>query len=427
MATPKMTVAPPLGVEGMAKEAHQLWQETPLESHIRKAGNFPEVEAQMPLLPSRKKAQIWDRLSALLGEKNPLAHPVDAKNHAVWLFDNTAYKVSGSKHQWRAEVIAAYFAKDSGDDISEAVAKISEVLGISKNDGTRQRIAERLQPFLDCVIPAHFVRLQIDDQTFKLGPSSGEGISSDVVQFKSKQKEGDVITPSLAELQSETPPTTFFAEETGWAIISDIDDTIKRTMTGSALGVLQSTFIDDPAVIEGMPELYKYMHKKFDEPPIWYLSASPYNLYPFLRTFLLETAKYPPGPLLLRDASWMSLAGLLASVTQGTQAYKVSRMREIHKWFPKRNFICIGDSSQTDPEAYGQLYRENKGWIAHIFIRMVTGVSEVEMDDDKNKPERFEKAFKDVPKEAWTLFNDPAEVYPKLDTITTKKRWSFFR
>jgi phosphatidate phosphatase APP1 len=410
----------------MAQEIHQYWEETPLESHIREVGNFPEIEAKMPLLPSRKKACIWDRLSSLLSERNPLAHAVDPKKHTVWLFDNTAYRAPGLKDQWKSETIAAYFAKDSGDDVSDTVAKLSEVLGIAKDDDTRQRIAQRLQPFLDCVLPAHYVRLQMDDQTIKLGPSSSEGISSDIITFKSKQKEGATVTPTLVELQSETPVTTFFADETGWAIISDIDDTIKRTMTGSALGVLQSTFIDDPVPIEGMPELYQYMQEKFDQPPIWYLSASPYNLYPFLRTFLLETAKYPPGPLLLRDASWMSLAGLLASVTQGTQAYKVDRMQHIHQWFPKRTFICIGDSTQSDPEAYGQMYRANKGWIAHIFIRMVTGVSEVEMNDEKNKPERFEKAFEGVPKEAWTLFHDPKELYSHVDTMT-KKKWHFFR
>lgn len=29
--------------------------------------------------------------------------------------------------------------------------------------------------------------------------------------------------------------------------------------------------------------------------------------------------------------------------------------------------------------------------------------------DDKNQPDRFEKAFEDIPKEAWHVFSDPAE------------------
>jgi phosphatidate phosphatase APP1 len=411
----------PLGVVGATQEAHQFFQETEAEARSRKLGHYPEIEAKMPLLPSRKKACIWDRLSALLGEKNPLGRPVNPEEHTVWLFDNTAYQAG--KDTWNAEVVAAYFVKDTGDDFSDAVAKISEVLGIAKDNATRQRIAQRLQPFLDCILPAHYVRLQVHDQTFKLGPSSTEGISSDVIKFKAKERETDTLTPSLVELKSETPPTTFFAEETGWAVISDIDDTIKRTMTGSALGVLQSTFVDDPLPIEGMPELYHYINERLHSPPFWYLSASPYNLYKFLRQFLLDTAKYPPGMLILRDASWMSLAGLLASVTQGTQAYKVDRMRKIHTQFPKRTFICIGDSTQTDPEAYGQIYREYEGWIEHIFIRKVTGVSEVDMDQsEKNRPERFAKAFENIPTEKWTIFTDPSEVAKVIDTLRMEKK-----
>jgi len=415
-----------MGPEGALKEIRQMWQETPLELKSRKSGNFPDIESKMPLLPSRKRAPLLDRLSALLGEKNPLGRPVNAKDHNVWLLDNTAYRVKGSKNQWQVEAVVAYFVKDSGDNSSETVAKLSEILGLAKDDAARKMIAERLQPFLDCVLPAHQVRLQLEEQVFKLGPSSTEGISSDEIKFKSIKKGGDNLTPTLANIESETAATTFFAEETGWGVISDIDDTIKKTMTGTAIGVLQSTFIDDPLPIEGMPELYHYMAEKLDAPPFWYLSASPYNLYRFLRSFILDIAKYPPGSLILRDASWMSLAGLLASVTQGTQAYKVDRMRKIHSWFPQRTFVCIGDSTQSDPEAYGQMFRENKGWIAAIFIRKVMGISEVEMNDDKNDPERFEKAFEGVPKDVWHVFEDPKEIYAKLDALTAKK-WGFFK
>lgn len=414
------------------KETHQLYQETSWESENRKLGNFPEIESLMPLLPSRKKAHLYDRLSSLLGEHNPLAHPVDAKDHTVWLFDNTASQVPGQKDQWKTEVVAAYFVKDSGDDTSEIVGKICEVLGIAKDDRTRQRIAERLQPFLDCVLPAHTVQLSVEGQTFKLGPSSSEGITSDVVKFRSSAKDGGNTIPSLVGIGSETRPATNFAKETGWAVISDVDDTIKKTLTSSALGVLQSTFIDDPTPIEGMPELYSYMFKKLGKPPFWYLSASPYNLYKFLRTFILDTVKYPAGTLILRDASWMSLAGLLASVTQGTQAYKVDRMKKIQKQFPERTFICVGDSTQSDPESYGQMYREHAGWIGAIFIRKVTGISEAQMDKEKNEPERFEKAFEGIPKEIWHVFEDPKELYEKVDEtikrglITSKAKRGWF-
>lgn len=87
--------------------------------------------------------------------------------------------------------------------------------------------------------------------------------------------------------------------------------------------------------------------------PWFYLSASPYNLYPFLRDFTHRY--YPRGQLILRDASWMTIPGLLSNLTLGTQRYKVDRMKKLYEWLPKKKIICIGDSTQSDPEAYGEL------------------------------------------------------------------------
>lgn len=54
-----------------------------------------------------------------------------------------------------------------------------------------------------------------------------------------------------------------------------------------------------------------------------------------------------------------------------------------------------------------------------IFIRKATDVSAIGIED-KNQPERFEKAFKDVPKEAWHVFEDPAECLPIIQTLISK-------
>lgn len=59
--------------------------------------------------------------------------------------------------------------------------------------------------------------------------------------------------------------------------------------------------------------------------------------------------------MILRDASWMNLSGLLSNLTLGTREYKEDRMKKINTWLPKRKMICIGDSTQSDPEAYGEV------------------------------------------------------------------------
>jgi len=103
-----------------------------------------------------------------------------------------------------------------------------------------------------------------------------------------------------------------------------------------------------------MPELYAYIQTLITKSAPWfYLSASPYNLYSFLRDF--RERHYPHGQLILRDSSWMTIPGLLSNLTLGTEEYKIDRINKVHKWLPKRNMILVGDSTQSDPEAYGRL------------------------------------------------------------------------
>lgn len=102
-----------------------------------------------------------------------------------------------------------------------------------------------------------------------------------------------------------------------------------------------------------MPELYKYIQELISPTaPFFYLSASPYNLYQFLSAFRQKF--YPQGTMILRDSSWMNLSGLLSNLTLGTQQYKSDRCTKINSWIPKRKMILIGDSTQSDPEAYGE-------------------------------------------------------------------------
>jgi phosphatidate phosphatase APP1 len=91
-------------------------------------------------------------------------------------------------------------------------------------------------------------------------------------------------------------------------------------------------------------------------------------------------------------------------------------MMKVHSWFPRRKFVCLGDSTQSDPEAYSEMYRRFPDWIGKIFIRKVTGVAELD-ETQKNSDARFEKAFKGVPKEIYHVFEDPSELYELIDAL----------
>ena len=78
--------------------------------------------------------------------------------------------------------------------------------------------------------------------------------------------------------------------------------------------------------------------------------------------------------------------------------------------------LCVGDSTQSDPEVYGDMYRRYPGWIKVVFIRKVTDVAEMNKTE-KNAPERFEKAFRDVPRDVWKVFTDPSELYDAVNAL----------
>ena len=405
-------------MQALFGKVRQVMQEDAPERETRRTGSFSKTESSLPKHVSSKRDISWtDNLSSYLGANNPLAKEVDPKKESVWLLDNTAYRPIHSyphrQQPYQAEFVAAYFQHNSGKDVSKAVADIADKIGLKDKEGDKgdseRRIAERLQPFADGIAPARSVKIEFENgRVSKLGPGARSAVSTNTITAIEEHKNGETMSTHTLpkEVSPQGPMTTYFSEPEGWLVISDIDDTIKITMTPSPIGILQTTFVDDPAVIPGMPELYQEIRSTIN--PAWtYLSASPYNLYPFLREFVHE--HYPPGPLTLRDASWMDFGGFLASLTQGTEAYKSSRIEKMHSWLPKRKVLCVGDSTQTDAESYGEICRKYPGWIKKVFIRKVVDVGEMQ-STDKNSDERFEKAFKGVDRSIWQTFVEPKEL-----------------
>jgi hypothetical protein len=54
-----------------------------------------------------------------------------------------------------------------------------------------------------------------------------------------------------------------------------------------------------------------------------------------------------------------------------------------------------------------------------ILIRKATDIAAIGIDE-KNEPERFEEAFKDIPREAWHVFEDPNECIPLIEEALSR-------
>ena len=117
----------------------------------------------------------------------------------------------------------------------------------------------------------------------------------------------------------------------------------------------------------------------------------------------------------------MNLGAFLLALTAGVQAFKVERIKGVYGMFPGRKMICIGDSTQSDPETYAETYHNHPDWVRAIFIRKVTGVAEMD-EQRKNSDERFNRAFEGVPEEIWYVFEDPQELYAKVDELLARDK-----
>lgn len=156
-------------------------------------------------------------------------------------------------------------------------------------------------------------------------------------------------------------------EPAGISLISDIDDTIKRSnISGGAREIFRNTFVRElrDLSIEGVREWYTEMHDMGVS--LHYCSNSPWQLFPVLASFF-KIAGLPPGSLHLKQYS-----GMLQGIFEPVAERKKSTLGRLVQDFPNRKFLLVGDSGEADLEVYTELALANPGRILAIFIRDVT-------------------------------------------------------
>lgn len=175
-----------------------------------------------------------------LGTKNPFSKEATAKDNAVWLLDNTAYRPKDAKtgelQPWQAEFVAAYFTLGR-TDLNKAVSNIVDTIGLDgdlgKNPEVVSRIESRLLPFVQSIGPARTTNVLIPSlggpvSTRTLGPSDPNGISSQILLTGGPDDaDGKAVHCASAEGFPKSDNTLNFVGPEGWLVISDIDDTIK--------------------------------------------------------------------------------------------------------------------------------------------------------------------------------------------------------
>lgn len=148
-----------------------------------------------------------------------------------------------------------------------------------------------------------------------------------------------------------------------FGVISDIDDTVVQTNVISKARMLLTVAFSNAHTrkpFKGVGAFYRALHAGVN--PFFYVSKSPWNLYPVLCE-LFDLQKLPHGPLLLRDYGLHLL--------RRSHDHKKNTIEDILRTYPRMSFVLIGDSGEQDPELYAGVLRRHPGRIRAIYIRSV--------------------------------------------------------
>lgn len=184
----------------------------------------------------------------------------------------------------------------------------------------------------------------------------------------------------------------------GWSVASDIDDTVKETGLADRREAVLNTFVRPFKAVPGMAAAYAAWGRALGAD--WhYVTGSPWQLWGPLSRFVAD-AGLPSGTWHMQEfrAKDRSLLRLFRSPME----YKAGVLRQLLRMDPERRWILVGDSGQSDPEAYGRIAAEFPGRVAWVWIRRLDGVGA--------DAGRYERAFRSGSLGGWGLFEDGNEI-----------------
>lgn len=137
-------------------------------------------------------------------------------------------------------------------------------------------------------------------------------------------------------------------EDSNFAIVSDIDNTLKITNSSSSWSTIYDG-IWGQETFAGMRELFQFVDEKANR--TIYLSEAPLYTLDWIKTTLVEMNGFPAGEFQL--CNWFSFEGWY-----GFKKAKLDRMIQ-HPRLHGKSLLMFGDDVRQDPETYLAFKKEN--------------------------------------------------------------------
>ena len=354
---------------------------------------------------NKKIALVFIALYFLLGSNVLLALPLDIDEEII-IFPTSASITPTGK--WKVPIHHWVYELEEGSLLNTLMRKVLaeslELAGLSDNETNSDVFKQRIKWFLTDnkgwkALSAHFSKINFNDHALNETTLNGHAYSNVYLTTTKEMRARSWLQVSIDNAVTNKPPfkgEVQLIPANGLSIISDIDDTIKRSEVLDKKRLLKNTFVAPYQAVKGMPALYQRLKERGAY--FHYVSASPWQLYPSLQPFM--QAYYPKGTLMLRhfrlkDSSFIKFLG--ASID-----YKIEKISAIIERYKKHKFILIGDSGEHDAEIYAAIYQQYSKQIQSIWIRRIEGSGATQKS--------LKTIFRAVPHNIWTLFDDAASL-----------------
>jgi len=181
-------------------------------------------------------------------------------------------------------------------------------------------------------------------------PGDAAGVSMTVVRLLEDEycDSEEVLTSPTIDMRMGLTARTRVCSGGGFGVISTLEGTLWDIDPSDPVSVLRAVFSVrnnwySNTRTETVTKLLRYMVRKLDNPPFWYISLAPYCLYPLLQG--LRDRRYPFGVLLMRNVWWGLASNLLMSFMVDAKGYKLEYLRKIHETWPKRKMVLVGSAN----------------------------------------------------------------------------------
>lgn len=164
-------------------------------------------------------------------------------------------------------------------------------------------------------------------------------------------------------------PVFVVADEVGFGLVSDVDDTVMVTALPHPLLAAWNTFVLDEharRAVPGMAVLYDRLTAAHPGCPVIYLSTGAWNIVPTLNRFLTRHL-FPRGTFLLTD--WGPTADRWF---RSGQEHKQASLARLAVEFPRMRWLLVGDDGQHDEVRYREFAQAHPENVAAVAIRELT-------------------------------------------------------